>query len=119
MINREDAHLAWLESAIRELGGTPHEVPPMTVPAPGRKATFTPLVAQDAAEAAALVATWRGRAEAITNVRHRKLVDVILGETIEHERFFAQIADGNELVLGRRLPGASTGHGVLPERWME
>lgn len=119
VINREDTHLAWLETAIRELGGTPVELPEPSITSPGKKGSFTPLVAQDAKEAGALVSNWRAKADTITNVRHRKMVNVILGETLEHERFFAQIAAGNELVLGRRLPGAGTGHGVLPERWME
>jgi hypothetical protein len=118
-INREDVHLAWLETAIRELGGTPDEVAPVTLPSPGRKGSFGPLVDQDARDAAALVEGWRPRVAAISNVRHQKMVNVILGETLEHQRFFSQIAAGNELVLGTRLPGAGTGHGVLPDRWME
>lgn len=118
-INREDVHLAWLETAIRELGGTPDTVPVPSIPSPGRKGSFTPLVAQDAKDAEALVAKWRPRVDGITNTRHAKMVGVILGETLEHQRFFAQIAQGHELVLGKRLPGAGTGHGVLPDRWME
>lgn len=118
-INREDVHLTWLENAIRELGGTPKDVSAPSVANPGKKGSFTPLVAQDAKDAEALVAKWRPRLDTIANVRHRKMVNVVLGETLEHQRFFAQIAAGNELVLGSRLPGASTGHGVLPDRWQE
>lgn len=118
-IAREDAHLAWLERAIMELGGTPETVPPPDVPAPGRKGSFVPLVEQDAKDAAALVATWRPRVDGITNVRHAKMVTVILGETLEHQRFFEEIVRGNELVLGSRMPGAGTGHGVMPDRWIE
>lgn len=118
-INREDVHLAWLETAIRELGGTPDTVPVPSIPSPGKKGSFTPLVAQDAKDAEALVAKWRPRVATITNTRHAKMVGVILGETLEHQRFFAQIAQGHELVLGKRMPGAGTGNGVLPERWME
>lgn len=118
-INREDVHLAWLETAMAELGGTPDEVAEPTIEAPGKKGSFVPLVQQDAADAEALVAKWRPRVDTLTNTRHAKMVEVILGETLEHQRFFAQIAQGNELVLGKRMPGAGTGNGVMADRWVE
>ena len=118
-INREDVHLAWLETAIREQGGTPDEVPAAQVAAPGKKGTFASLVLEDAAAAEACVAKWRPRVAGIANIRHAKMVEVILGETLEHRRFFAQIAAGNEQVLGLRMPGAGTGHGVMGVRWVE
>lgn len=118
-INREDVHLSWLERAILELGGTPDVVAVPEIASPGKKGSFAPLVAQDARDAEALVAKWRGRVDGLTNVRHAKMIDVILGETLEHQRFFAQIAQGNETVLGTRLPGSSTGHGVMTDRWVE
>lgn len=118
-INREDVHLTWLETAIRELGGTADQVAPPSVAAPGKKGSFVPLVQQDASDAEALVAKWRPRVGMLTNTRHAKMVGVILGETMEHQRFFAQIAQGHELVLGKRMPGAGTGNGVLADRWVE
>jgi hypothetical protein len=118
-IAREDVHLAWLETAIRELGGTPDEVAEPTIEAPGKKGSFVPLVQQDARDAEALVAKWRPRVDTLTNTRHAKMVGVILGETLEHQRFFAQIAQGHELVLGKRMPGAGTGNGVMAVRWVE
>src|SRR5687767_6312105 len=124
-INREDVHLSWLETAIAELEGTPDQVPPLDLPSPGPKAkkgrpgAFTALVQEDAQAAEALVAKWRPRVAGIENVRHAKMVEVILGETLEHQRFFAQIAQGNEQVLGTRMPGAGTGNGVMGVRWVE
>ena len=124
-INREDVHLSWLETAIAELEGTPDQVPPLDLPSPGPKAkpgkpaAFTALVQEDARSAEALVAKWRPRVASIENVRHAKMVQVILGETLEHQRFFAQIAQGNEQVLGTRMPGAGTGNGVMGVRWVE
>ena len=124
-INREDVHLSWLETAIAEMGGTPDQVPPVDLPSSGPKArrgkpgSFTSLVQEDANSAAALVAKWRPRVATIGNVRHAKMVEVILGETLEHQRFFTQIAQGNEQVLGSRMPGAGTGHGVMGVRWLE
>ena len=118
-IAREDVHLSWLETAIREIGGTPDEVAEPSVTAPGKKGSFVPLVQQDARDAEALVAKWRPRVGTLTNTRHANMVGVILGETLEHQRFFAQIAQGHELVLGKRMPGAGTGNGVLADRWVE
>ena len=124
-INREDVHLSWLETAIAEMGGTPDQVPPLDLPSPGPKAkrgkpgSFSGLVREDANSAEALVAKWRPRVATIENVRHAKMVQVILGETLEHQRFFAQIAQGNEQVLGTRMPGAGTGNGVMGVRWLE
>ena len=118
-INREDVHLSWLETAIAELSGTPDQVPPLELPSPGKKGSFTALVQEDAKSAEAFVAKWRPRVAGIENVRHAKMVQVILGETLEHQRFFAQIAQGNEQVLGTRMRGAGTGNGVMGVRWIE
>src|SRR5262245_58119964 len=79
-INREDVHLAWLETAITELGGTPDQVPPVDLPSPGGKTkpgkqgAFTSLVQDDAKSAGALVEKWRPRVEHIENIRHAKMV---------------------------------------------
>ena len=55
----------------------------------------------------------------MTHVRHHNMIGVILGETVEHKRFFDQMLEGREDVLGRRMAGATTGGGVLPTRWVE
>jgi len=122
VIAREDVHLAWLEAALRELGVTPADAPEPELPARGKKASFVPLAEEDAREAEALVSRWRARVEAFGHARHRGMLQVTLGETLEHKRFFDQIAAGREDVLGRRSNGAGspgTGDGVLPVRWIE
>ena len=53
------------------------------------------------------------------NARHRSLLRVILGETLEQKRFFEQAVAGRTDLLGRRADGAGTGGGVLPVRWIE
>ncbi len=55
----------------------------------------------------------------MTNARHRTMIKVVLGEVLEHKRFFEQAKAGNDGLLGTRMPGASTGDGVLPTRWLE
>ena len=43
------------------------------------------------------------------NARHRSMLRVILGETLEHKRFFDQALAGRTDLLGRRADGAGTG----------
>ena len=77
---------------------------------------------EDAREAGAFVARWRPRSADITNARHRSMLQVILGETLEQKRFFDQIAAGREDLLGRRSNGPGspgTGDGVMGVRWIE
>ncbi len=122
VIAREDTHLQWLEAAIADEGTTPDTVPPPDVPAPGRKGSVAPLVEGDARAAAAFVANWRPRVAALTHARNRTLLNLVLGETTEHQRFFQQIVAGREDVLGRRSNGPGspgTGDGVLGVRWIE
>lgn len=121
VIAREDTHLQWLEAAIAEQGATADTVPPADVPAPGRKGSVAPLVEEDARTAAAFVEAWRPRVAALTHARNRTLLNLVLGETTEHQRFFQQIIAGREDVLGRRSNGPGspgTGDGVLGVRWI-
>jgi hypothetical protein len=46
------------------------------------------------------------------------MLNVILGETEEHRRFFDLALAGRADLLGRRADGAGTGGGVLPTRWV-
>ena len=122
VINRDDLHLSWLESALAELEAPPEDVPEPKLPGLVWNESFMPLVERDAADAAAFVARWRPRLGAMTHARHRSLLDVILGESLEQKRFFEQIAAGREDALGRRANGAGspgTGDGVLGVRWIE
>jgi hypothetical protein len=122
VISREDVHLSWLEAAIDELGGTPDTVAEPPLPALVWNEKFTPLAERDASDAESLVARWRPRLDEVTHARHRNLMNVVLGETLEQKRFFDQIAAGREDVLGRRANGPGspgTGNGVLGVRWIE
>jgi hypothetical protein len=121
VIAREDVQLSWLEAAIAEMGATPENVSEPTLPAPGRKQSFLPLVTHDSREADAFVTGWRPRVAGVTNARHRGMMQVILGETLEQRRSFDQIVAGRDDVLGRRSNGPKspgTGDGVLPVRWL-
>ena len=62
---------------------------------------------------------WRPRIDALPNARHRSMLRVILGETLEHQRMFEQALGGRTDVLGRRADGAGTTGAVLATRWVE
>jgi hypothetical protein len=121
IIAREDVHLQWLEAAIIELGGTPDDVPEPTLPSIARGESVRPLVALDGPEAESFVKRWRPRLGEVTHARHRNMMQVILGETLEHKRFFDQMNAGQDDLLGRRANGPGpqgTGDGVMGVRWI-
>jgi len=122
VINREDVHLTWLEAAIGDLGGKPADAAEPALQKPGKRESFLPFVQQDAKDLDTFVAKWRPRAGDIVNARHRSMIGVLLGETLEQKRFFDQIVAGQDDLLGRRANGPAspgTGDGVLPVRWIE
>jgi len=121
IIAREDTHLAWLRAAIADLGGAPGApAAEPQVDAAGRGAERLKAVFRDDVSLAdAFVDKWKTRLPDITNARQRKMCEVVLGETREHRRMFAQALEGREDVLGRRTGGQTTGGGVLATRWVE
>ena len=51
---------------------------------------------EDGQDAQHFVNRWRPRIDAMTNARHAKMLQVILGETLEQKRFFDQALAGQE-----------------------
>jgi hypothetical protein len=118
VINRDDMHVRWLQDAITDAGGTPEEqaLPDLAV---GKdKDAQRKVITSDRDAAQKLVERWRDRVDALPNARHRSMLRVILGETLEQQRFFEQALAGREDLLGRRADGAGTGDGVLSTRWV-
>jgi hypothetical protein len=121
VISREDVHLSWLEAAIAEQGGTPDIVGEPELQSSGKKFDVMPLIREDVRSAETFVNKWRPRLPEMTNARHRNLMQVVLGETLEQKRFFDLMVAGREDLLGRRSNGPGspgTGDGVLPVRWL-
>jgi len=126
VINREETQLAWLQSALADLGAS---LPPpsrtLSVPevaakgASDGRTAFRDILADDMRHLAACVDEWRPRVSAMTHARHRTMLDVILGESREHQRVFEQAAAGVEDLLGKRTGGVARQGAVLPTRWME
>jgi hypothetical protein len=120
ILNREHEHLSWLRSAIEDAGAEPSAAAePIPVPPSTGGAAPGTVMADDARTAQAFVDKWAPRLGEVAHARHRKMLDLLLGETREQQRFFEQAAAGREELLGRRPAGAGTGGGVLPTRWRE
>ena len=120
VIAREDLQLNWLRDAITDMGGTLTDGAEPDLRPSGKGAEPQPsIISTDRDAAQAFVDKWRGRVPAITHARNRNMLNVILGETLEHKRFFEQALAGRADLLGRRADGAGTGGGVLPTRWVE
>ena len=122
VIGREEIQLQWIRDAVVDLGGTvPTSVTqPLPVPSLGKGADAERAIFDDdARQMTAFVARWRPRLSSISNARHRKMAELMLGEVLEQTRFFELAAAGRDDLLGTRMPGASTGDGVLAVRWME
>ena len=120
IIAREDVQVAWLEDAIAGMDGQPDEVPNPEVRPSGKGAEAQAEVMRtDSQEAQRFVDKWRPRIDTLPNARHRSMLRVILGETLEQKRFFDQALAGRTDLLGRRADGAGTGGGVMPTRWVE
>ena len=126
VIAREETHLGWLGAALGELGAAlPKASASMPVPAVGKMtkkvepAAFKSILDDDARTLGAFVQKWRPKLEAITHARHRTMLNVVMGESLEHQRLFAQAAAGFEDLLGKRTGGVARVGGVLPARWQE
>jgi len=120
VIAREDVQVNWLRDAIADLGGSLEDVPEPTIQGSAKsKDLQTQLIADDKKGAQDFVDKWRTRIEAMPNARHRSLLRVIVGETLEHKRFFEQALAGRTDLLGRRADGAGTPGEVLGVRWIE
>jgi hypothetical protein len=125
VINREETHLQWLQNALGEFGiGLPQASSTYPVPdvLKGKRAEpslFRPILQDDERILKAFVEKWRPRVDDVTHARHRTMLGVILGESLEHARMFEQAADGFEDVLGKRTSLAARVGAVLPTRWLE
>ena len=125
VIAREETHLEWVQNALAEFGvAQPAAAAALPVPeAPkGKKlqpSAFKSIMGEDARTLGAFVDRWRPRLDAMTHARHRTMLDVVLGESLEHMRLFEQGAAGDEDLLGRRTSLAERVGAVLPNRWME
>ncbi len=126
VIAREETHLGWLQFGDRRIGRADavgrRSDPRAAVPEAkqeDRRRIRPPHLEDDARSLAAFVERWRPRVATVTHARHRTMLGVVLGESVEHQRLFEQAASGLEDVIGRRTTGAARVGAVLPTRWQE
>jgi hypothetical protein len=121
IINREEAQLTWVATAIAELGGTVADASEPVRAAKGKAAAAANAIfEEDGRDAQRFVDRWRPRIDGMNNARQAKMLGVILGETLEQKRFFDQALAGRHDLLGRRGEQLGPSHGeVLPSRWIE
>jgi hypothetical protein len=126
VIAREETHLGWLRDALTEAGAAmPTASAALPVPAAEKvskkvePSAFKAILEDDARTLTAFVQKWRPKVDAMMHARHRTMLNVVLGESLEHQRLFTQAAAGFEDLLGKRTSGSARVGAVLPVRWME
>ena len=122
VINRDEVQLTWLATAIRELDGQVASSSPAPERASGARGAHKAraVLEEDASDAQSFVDRWRPRVDAMTNARHRGMLRVVLGETLEQKRTFEQALAGRTDMLGGRPDKAGPRVGVvLPARMTE
>ncbi|HEX4346366.1 MAG TPA: hypothetical protein VHZ73_02275 [Vicinamibacterales bacterium] len=117
VINREETQLSWVAAAVSALGGTVDDLAVADVAAP---ADARAIEAEDVRQAQAFVDRWRAKADTVQDARYGRMINVILGETLEQKRFFEQALEGRLDLLGTRSEAAGIRVGeVLATRWIE
>jgi Mn-containing catalase len=118
IIAREETHLSWLQHALLDLGAPLPTDPARPAAISAKGDAWKSLAGQDARANAQFVAKWRPKLETVTNARHKGMLNVILGETLEHERLFGQCAEGRKDVIGKSLEINDHSGDVMPVRFV-
>lgn len=116
VVAREETHVHWVHRAILDVGGTVPADGPAAADAAG---SLRDIAGADAQANQAFVDKWTPRVAAVTHARHRKMLQVVLGEMLEHRRLFAQAAEGRTDVIGVPVQGTVRAGAVLGTRWVE
>jgi hypothetical protein len=117
VLGRQDVHLRWLADAIADLGGSVEELPSgESAQAPEKKEQFLQLIERDLQAQQSFIARWQPRVATVTNARHRKMLELILGEMAEHLRVFEQAREGRTDLLGPHADGKELSGQVLSGR---
>ena len=117
IIAREETHLSWLQHALIDLGA-PSPADPARGTLPTAKGdSWKGLADEDARANGQFVEKWRPRVETISHARHKGMLKVILGETLEHKRLFEQAAAGRRDLIGTSLEINDHSGVVMNSRW--
>jgi hypothetical protein len=104
VLGRQEIHLQWITDAIAALGGTAADSPDQ-VSGKAKAETAKAIIDADAANQRAFVDRWGPRVALVNNARHRKMLELILGEMKEHLRVLEQASDSRPDLLGRHADG--------------
>jgi hypothetical protein len=104
VLGRQEVHLRWLSDAIAALGGAAADSPDQ-VSGKASAETAKSIIDADAANQNAFIEQWTPRVATVTNARHRKLLELILGEMKEHLRVLQQASESRADLLGRHSDG--------------
>lgn len=116
VIAREETHLRWVADAIARLRGRAPDAQPAEARAPSSEQQ---VIQADLEREHRFVDRWQPRIRQVTNARERRMLDVILGESLEHAHFFAEALAGDTELLGRSITGAGQRGTVIADRWLE
>ena len=99
------------------LGGASGDAPSGEVANPvAEKNQMRQLIEGDAQGQREFLKRWESRVATVTNARHQKMLELILGEMREHLRALQQTLDGRTDVLGRHTDGKVLSGVVLAAR---
>lgn len=121
IIAREQNHLSWVQHALLDQGAPLPADPstsPVALPGNGEEG-WKALATEDARLNAKFVDEWRPKIDAVTHIRHRGMLNVVLGEMLEHKRLFDQAAAGRRDLIGSSLEINDHPGVVLGARWVE
>lgn len=104
VLGRQEIHLQWLRDAIAALGGAAADTLD-TVSGKASRDSERSIIDADSASQKAFIDRWRPRVASVTNARHRKMLELILGEMKEHLRVLQQAAESRSDLLGRHADG--------------
>ena len=118
IINREQTHLSWLLHALLDLGAPTPDDPARGAAVSAKGDAWKSLAGEDARANLQFVEKWRPRVEQVTNARHKGVLEVILGEMLEHKRLFDQAAEGRRDLIGTSLEINDHSGTVMPVRFV-
>jgi hypothetical protein len=104
VIGRQEIHLQWVRDGIAALGGTAADSPDQ-VSGKAKRETAKSIIDADAANQRAVLDRWSPRLAEVNNARHRRMLELILGEMKEHLRVLEQASDSRGDLLGRHADG--------------
>ena len=117
IIAREQTHLSWLQHALLDLGAKLVDDPARGATLSAKGDAWKSFASEDATANARFVEKWRPKIETVTHARHKGMLKVILGETLEHKRLFDQAAIGRRDLIGKSLEINDHTGDVMTSRW--